>query len=85
MSDKVGNQNVGFLMTQLTLSVLLLFTGPRLCIGEPLARMELFLIFTNLIQKFKFLKAKETDNLTTEGVQALTLTPLPYELRAIPI
>ena len=28
--------------------------GPRICLGEPLARMELFLVFANMIQKFQF-------------------------------
>ena len=62
----------------------LVFAGPRLCIGEPLARMELFLIFTNLIQKFKFLRSSNEDELSMEGIQALTLTPIPYEVTAIP-
>ena len=28
--------------------------GPRTCLGEPLARIELFLVFANLLQKFRF-------------------------------
>ena len=61
-----------------------LFLGPRLCIGEPLARMELFLIFTNLLQQLKFTKVSLTEDLSTEGIQALTLTPQPYEVIATP-
>ena len=30
--------------------------GPRICLGEPLARMELFLVFANLIQNYRFEK-----------------------------
>ena len=28
--------------------------GPRICLGEPLARMELFLVFASMLQRFKF-------------------------------
>ncbi|WAR03298.1 CP2U1-like protein [Mya arenaria] len=53
--------------------------GPRLCIGEPLARMELFLIFTNLLQSFRFCPSPDTEY-TLEGTQALTFTALPYDI-----
>ncbi|KAH3894234.1 cytochrome P450 2U1-like [Dreissena polymorpha] len=55
--------------------------GPRLCIGEPLARMELFLIFANLIQKFRF-EPVEGGRYCLDGVQALTLTAQPYDVIA---
>ncbi|KAJ8312151.1 hypothetical protein KUTeg_009524 [Tegillarca granosa] len=58
-------------------------TGPRLCIGEPLARMELFLFFANLLQKFNFKMSSEITPQSLDGIQALTLTPLPYELIAV--
>ncbi|KAG1714298.1 Cytochrome P450 2B19 [Nymphon striatum] len=35
-------------------------SGKRNCAGEPLARMELFLLFVTLMQNFKFTKAGET-------------------------
>ncbi|CAG2239121.1 CYP2K [Mytilus edulis] len=59
-------------------------TGPRFCIGEPLARMELFLFFTNLLQQFSFTPTDENDLPSLDGIQALTLTALPYHLVAKP-
>lgn len=58
--------------------------GPRFCIGEPLARMELFLFFTNLLQRYTFTTKDESDLPSLDGIQALTLTALPYELVAKP-
>jgi cytochrome P450 len=60
----------------------LFFAGPRFCIGEPLARMELFLFFTNLLQRYTFTTKDESDLPSLDGIQALTLTALPYELVA---
>lgn len=57
--------------------------GPRFCIGEPLARMELFLFFTNLLQRFRFSMEDKENPPSLDGVQALTLTPLPYRLVAL--
>ncbi|XP_048775568.2 cytochrome P450 2J6-like [Ostrea edulis] len=59
-------------------------TGPRFCIGEPLARMELFLFFTNLLQRFRFSMDDKDNPPSLDGIQALTLTALPYRLVAIP-
>jgi len=44
--------------------------------------MELFLFFTNLLQKFNFKKVEDSDKPSLDGIQALTLTPLPYNLLA---
>ena len=57
--------------------------GPRTCLGEPLARMELFLVFANLLQRFMF--KKERDDIRLETVQMphkqLVLSPYPYKIR----
>ncbi|XP_034386036.1 cytochrome P450 2J1-like [Cyclopterus lumpus] len=57
--------------------------GKRMCLGEPLARMELFLFFTSLLQRFSFSPpAGEKPGL--EFKLGATLCPKPYRLRAAP-
>ncbi|XP_050392965.2 cytochrome P450 2B4 [Patella vulgata] len=58
--------------------------GRRTCLGESLAKMELFLFMTTLIQRFEF-KPVDPDNLPTlKGVFGITHAPSKYEVRAIP-
>ncbi|CAC5365896.1 unnamed protein product [Mytilus coruscus] len=56
--------------------------GPRICPGESLARSELFLIFSNLLQRFEFSKVDSSDMLSFEGITGITTTPSPYRLKA---
>ena len=56
--------------------------GPRICLGEPLARMELFLVFANLIQKYKF--EREDDmvrHMMAIKHNQITNAPVSYKLR----
>ena len=56
--------------------------GPRTCAGEPLARMELFLIFANMLQRFTFeredvgVKHSMVEK-PNQGLRA----PYPYKMR----
>ncbi|XP_043942736.1 cytochrome P450 2J2 [Protopterus annectens] len=57
--------------------------GKRNCIGEQLTKMELFLFFTSLLQKFTFQAPKGT-KLSLKVKVGITLSPLPYKIHAIP-
>uniref|UniRef100_A0A8C2WHH9 Cytochrome P450 2K1-like n=1 Tax=Cyclopterus lumpus TaxID=8103 RepID=A0A8C2WHH9_CYCLU len=59
--------------------------GRRACLGESLARMELFLFFTSLLQRFRFtpppgVKEEELDLTPALG---FTLMPMPQDLCAV--
>ncbi|XP_053552904.1 cytochrome P450 2U1-like [Bombina bombina] len=55
--------------------------GRRVCMGEQLAKMELFLMFVNLMQMYKFNFADETFKPMLEGRFGLTLAPYPFEIK----
>uniref|UniRef100_A0A667XN57 Cytochrome P450, family 2, subfamily P, polypeptide 6 n=1 Tax=Myripristis murdjan TaxID=586833 RepID=A0A667XN57_9TELE len=57
--------------------------GKRVCLGEPLARMELFLFFTSLLQRFSF-SAPKGEEPTLEYKLGATHCPKPYRLCAVP-
>ncbi|XP_072552330.1 cytochrome P450 2J4-like [Salminus brasiliensis] len=57
--------------------------GKRACPGEQLARMELFLFFTSLMQHFTF-HAPVGQTLGLEQTMGITLGPRPYRIRAVP-
>ncbi|XP_072325330.1 cytochrome P450 2D17-like isoform X2 [Scyliorhinus torazame] len=57
--------------------------GLRVCPGEQLAKAELFLLFTCMLQRFTFhLPENEPRPSYTEGIYATSLSPLPYRLCA---
>ncbi|XP_004437996.1 PREDICTED: cytochrome P450 2D14-like [Ceratotherium simum simum] len=58
--------------------------GRRLCLGEPLARMELFLFFTCLLQRFSFSVPAGQPRPSDHGVYGVLVTPSPYQLCAVP-
>ncbi|KAM4713675.1 LOW QUALITY PROTEIN: cytochrome P450 2K1-like [Anableps anableps] len=59
--------------------------GRRICLGEGLARMELFIFFSTLLQHFRFTPAPgiSVDDLDLTPQTGLTLTPLPHNLCAV--
>ncbi|KAA8590515.1 hypothetical protein FQN60_014449 [Etheostoma spectabile] len=54
--------------------------GPRMCLGEGLARMELFLIMVTLLRKFKFIWPEDAGEPDYTPVYGITLTPKPYRM-----
>ncbi|XP_054907227.1 cytochrome P450 2D17-like isoform X2 [Poeciliopsis prolifica] len=55
--------------------------GPRTCLGEGLARMELFLITVTLLRKFNFIWPEEAEKPDFTPVFGVTLTPKPYTMK----
>ncbi|KAM9239402.1 cytochrome P450 2J2 [Leptosomus discolor] len=57
--------------------------GKRACLGEVLARSELFLFFTSLLQKFTFQAPPDT-TLSLQAKLGITMAPEPYRIYAVP-
>ncbi|KAM7317406.1 hypothetical protein ACRRTK_023708 [Alexandromys fortis] len=81
----------GMVTTSITLSwaLLLMILHPdvqsrRACLGEPLARMELFLFFTCLLQRFSFSVPAGQPQPSDRGVFRGMTAPSPYQLCAFP-
>ncbi|XP_018429389.1 PREDICTED: cytochrome P450 2K1-like [Nanorana parkeri] len=57
--------------------------GRRICAGETLAKMELFLFFTTLLQKLTFQKPPEVHDVDLTPAVGLTTPPMPHKICAI--
>uniref|UniRef100_T1JBZ4 Cytochrome P450 n=1 Tax=Strigamia maritima TaxID=126957 RepID=T1JBZ4_STRMM len=56
----------------------------RICPGEDLAKMEIFLLLVEIVRKYIILPPEDRSP-DLEPQMGFTLTPLPYELRLIPV
>nr|XP_009858562.1 cytochrome P450 2U1 [Ciona intestinalis] len=58
--------------------------GPRHCLGEQLARMEIFIFLISMIQKFEFLPDPNEPDLPeiNHGTNGAAFVPLPYKIVA---
>ncbi|XP_061493503.1 cytochrome P450 2D26-like [Rhineura floridana] len=59
-------------------------TGRRACVGEPLARIELFIFFTNLLRAFKYQLPEGEKEVSLEAINVGVCQPHPYKVLALP-
>jgi cytochrome P450 len=59
------------------------FSGRRVCLGEALARVELYLYFTTLLQQFTLKLPEDSPLPGMKGTYGITRAPYPYKLLAI--
>ncbi|XP_002917245.1 cytochrome P450 2J2 [Ailuropoda melanoleuca] len=57
--------------------------GKRVCLGEQLAKSELFIFFTSLVQKFTF-RPPNNEQLSLKFRTGLTISPVNHRLCAVP-
>ena len=57
--------------------------GRRVCAGEPLAKVELFLFLSWMLQKFTFTAEQDGRPPSLKGMFSGTQFPAPYKIRAI--
>ncbi|XP_025098756.1 cytochrome P450 2B4-like [Pomacea canaliculata] len=58
--------------------------GRRVCLGEALARMELFLYLASMIQRFRFLPPETGELPSLKGNLGVVDVPKHYKVRAVP-
>jgi cytochrome P450 len=63
-----------------------LYSGKRICVGEGLARMEMFLFLTTILQHFNLKSAVEPkDVYTTPVTKGFISLPPKYQMCFIPV
>ena len=58
--------------------------GRRMCPGESLARMQLFLFLSAMVQRFVFLPPEDGELPSFQGILGSTFCPQPFRVRAVP-
>ncbi|KAL8188135.1 UNVERIFIED_CONTAM: hypothetical protein K2H54_062060 [Gekko kuhli] len=58
--------------------------GARICLGEQLARIEIFIFFTSLLRAFTFRLPEGVKELNADPMVHISLVPRPYKLCAVP-
>ncbi|TDG99440.1 hypothetical protein EPR50_G00193420 [Perca flavescens] len=58
--------------------------GPRVCVGESLARLELFLFLSSLLQRMSFRQPRGAAPPDLQGRLGVVLQPLPYQVVVLP-
>ena len=64
------------------LSPVLHFSGKRICLGEALAKTELFIVFIRLMQKLEFSMSKNHPKPTDKPVKGFISAPEPFHVVA---
>ncbi|KAK3706871.1 hypothetical protein QZH41_006463 [Actinostola sp. cb2023] len=57
--------------------------GRRVCAGEAFAKVKLFMFLASMLQKFTFFAEEGKPPPSIKGSKGLTLSPLPFKIRAI--
>ena len=57
--------------------------GRRVCLGEAVAKMELFLFLTTIIKKFDFVVPDNEPLPNLDGILGITYSPQPYKVRMV--
>ncbi len=58
--------------------------GKRRCLGEALAKVQMYDFFTGVMVKFRVEKANPQEELSTVPIEGATMTPQPFKLKFIP-